>query len=306
MKSKLTKTWVVILLAGICCMLWGSAFPCIKTGYKLFDIASGEFYSQILFAGCRFALAGIMVIITFSIISRKFIKPSNPEKIVVLSLFQTVIQYIPFYIGLAHTTGVKSSIMNGTGVFVTILVACVIFKQEKMTTRKIVGSLLGFIGVALVNMNGAALDGNISFLGEGMIMLSIISSAFSSSFIKRFSKNANVVMLSGYQFLVGGLVMAVVGLLLGGKLENISIQSVLLLLYMAFISAAAYTIWSILLKYNSVSKVSAYKFMNPVFGAVLSFVILKESNQFGINMVIALVLICLGIYIVNRPKNVVK
>lgn len=306
MKTALTKNWVVVFLAGICCLLWGSAFPCIKIGYKLFDIAGGEYASQILFAGCRFMLAGILVIATFSIINKKFIKPSSPEKIVTLSIFQTVIQYIPFYIGLAHTTGVKSSIMNGTGVFVTIVVSCLIFKQEKMTSTKIIGSVLGFIGVALVNLSGTSLDMEASFLGEGMIMLSIISSAFSSSFIKRFSKNANVVMLSGYQFFVGGFAMAVVGLLLGGRLENVSGKSMLLLLYMAFISAAAYTLWSILLKYNNVSKVSAYKFMNPIFGAVLSYFILKEGNQLGLNTLIALVLVCLGIFIVNRPKNVIE
>lgn len=306
MKTALTKNWVVIILAGICCLLWGSAFPCIKIGYKLFDISGGEFASQILFAGCRFMLAGVLVIATFSIINKEFIKPSSPKKIVTLSIFQTVVQYIPFYIGLAHATGVKSSIMNGTGVFVTIVVSCLIFKQEKMTITKIIGSVLGFIGVALVNLSGTNLNLDVSFLGEGMIMLSIISSAFSSSFIKRFSKDTNVVMLSGYQFFAGGFAMAIVGLLLGGRLENISSKSMFLLLYMAFISAAAYTLWSILLKYNNVSKVSAYKFMNPIFGAVLSYFILKESNQLGVNTLIALVLVCLGIYIVNRPKNVIK
>ena len=76
--------------------------------YKFFTIESGETASQILFAGTRFAIAGAMVIITFSIINRKFIKPSSPGKIATLSVFQTILQYVPFYIGLAHTTGVKS------------------------------------------------------------------------------------------------------------------------------------------------------------------------------------------------------
>ena len=108
---KLSWTPIVILLAGVCCLLWGSAFPCIKLGYKFFRIESGETASQILFAGTRFAIAGAMVIITFSIINRKFIKPSSPGKIATLSVFQTILQYVPFYIGLAHTTGVKSSII---------------------------------------------------------------------------------------------------------------------------------------------------------------------------------------------------
>ena len=131
---KLSWTPIVILLAGVCCLLWGSAFPCIKLGYKFFRIESGETTSQILFAGTRFAIAGAMVIITFSIINRKFIKPSSPGKIATLSVFQTILQYVTFYIGLAHTTGVQSSIINGSAVFITILISCLIFKQEKITS----------------------------------------------------------------------------------------------------------------------------------------------------------------------------
>ena len=144
---KLSWTPIVILLAGVCCLLWGSAFPCIKLGYKFFRIESGETTSQILFAGTRFAIAGAMVIITFSIINRKFIKPSSPGKIATLSVFQTILQYVPFYIGLAHTTGVKSSIINGRRFFITILISCLIFKQEKLTGKKIIGSVLGFLGM---------------------------------------------------------------------------------------------------------------------------------------------------------------
>ena len=299
MKSRLTKTPIVICLAMICCFLWGSAFPCIKIGYELFNIAENETASQILFAGNRFAIAGIMVIIYYSIANKNIIKPSNPGKIVTLSFFQTVLQYVPFYIGLAHTTGVKASIINGSGVFITILVSCLIFRQEKMTSKKVLGSVLGFVGVVVVNMAEVTLDLGMSFLGEGLIIVSTISSAFSSAFIKKFSKKADVIMLSGYQFFFGGIVMSVIGLLFGGKLQPQGSGSIFLLLYMGFISAAAYTLWSILLKHNNVSRISAYKFMNPVFGVLLSFIFLHEDSRMGVQIIAALVLVCGGIYIVN-------
>ena len=72
---------------------------------------------------------------------------------------------------------------------------------------------------------------------------------------------------------------------------------------MGFISAAAYTLWSILLKYNNVSKISSYKFMNPIFGVVLSYIFLKENSQLGIHTVIALLLVCVGIYVVNSADK---
>ena len=255
--------------------------------------------SQILFAGNRFILAGIMVIVTFSIMNKKIIKPAQPERIATLSLFQTVLQYVPFYVGLAHTTGVKSSIINGLGVFFTVLVSCLLFRQEKLTGKKMIGTILGFLGVVIVNVAGTSVDLGVSFLGEGLIVLSALSSAFSSAFIKKFSKNSDVVMLSGYQFFFGGVVMTVIGLLLGGKLRPEGFAGILLLIYMGFISAAAYTLWSILLKYNNVSRISAYKFMNPVFGVLLSFLFLHENSHMEVQIIIALALVCAGIYIVN-------
>ncbi len=303
-KTKLLqKTPIVILLALFCSFLWGSAFSCIKVGYQLFNIPSGKTASQILFAGSRFALAGIMVIIAFSIIRKSFLKPYAFKKIMTLSIFQTVLQYIAFYIGLAHTTGVKSSIINGSSVFITILVACLIFHQEKLTAKKIVGATLGVIGVVIVNLTGGGLDWSFSFLGEGMILISSFSFAFSSAYIKKYSDDTDVVMLSGYQFFFGGLIMMLIGVLAGGKLQPEGVSSFALLGYMGFISSAAYTIWSILLKYNEVSKVSVYKFMNPVFGVILSFIILNEKSQLGINTVIALILVCVGIYIVNAASD---
>ena len=126
-----------------------------------------------------------------------------------------------------------------------------------------------------------------------------MSSAFSSSFIKKFSKTTDVVMLSGYQFFFGGLVMALLGNAMGGKLQSVSYASWILLVYMGFISAAAYTLWSILLKYNNVSKISVYKFMNPIFGVVLSYILLNENSQMGWQTMVALILVCIGIYVVN-------
>ena len=303
-QSKLSKTWIMILIAMFCCFLWGSAFPCIKIGYRLFHIAGNDTASQILFAGCRFALAGMMVTMISSIKNKSFTKPKSPFRIATLSAFQTVIQYIFFYIGLAHTSGVKSSILTGSGTFLTLFVCCLGFKQEKLTLKKVLGSILGFVGIILVNLNGKSIDFDISLMGEGFILIAAFCTAMASAYIKKFSKDSDVVMLSGYQFFFGGLVMALAGLISGGELHGFTPGSSLLLIYMGFISAMAYTLWSILLKYNDVSKVSTCKFMNPVFGVILSSIFLGESGQLGIKVAVALLLVCAGIFIVNYKKKV--
>ena len=302
-KNFLERTFVVCLLAMLCCFLWGSAFPCIKIGYQMFQISSDQTMSQILFAGVRFTLAGILVILFGSILSRKILLPkrSSCKSILIICLFQTVIQYLLFYIGMAHTSGVKASIVEASNVFLVILVANLIFHQEKLTFSKMLGCVIGFAGVILINLTGSGLEGGMTMTGEGFILLSAAAYAVSSVLIKRFSVYENPVVISGYQFMIGGLIMIVVGLAGGGSLHPTSPASALMMLYMALISAVAYTIWGILLKYNPVSRVAVFGFMNPVFGVVLSALLLKEYSQIPLFQCVAsLVLVCLGIYIVNR------
>lgn len=309
MSSKETfmqKTVVVWLGAMICCALWGSAFPSIKIGYAMLAIPSDAVGSQILFAGYRFTLAGVLAVLLGSMMNRKFLIPKKASirKILNLSLLQTVSQYFLFYIGLAHTTGAKASIIVALNVFIAILVASLIFRQEKMTTAKIIGCLIGFAGVILVNLGKTGINLNMSLLGEGFIFFSTIASAFSSVFIKQYSKDENPVTLSGYQFLTGGIILTVTGFLLGGKVNNFTANSFMMLLYLAFISAVAYSLWGILLKYNPVSKVAIFGFMNPMFGVLFSGLFLSEKEQaFGWNTLLALTLVCAGIFIVNKKSE---
>ena len=299
------KPIVVTLVAIICCALWGSAFPAIKMGYEWFEIPSSASATQILFAGCRFTLAGLLTVVIGSIMSKTPLLPkrSSWKKIVILSFFQTSIHYVCFYIGLAHTTGVKSSILNGVNVFVAILISALIFRQEKLTGIKMLGSFLGFIGIVLVNLGGSGLDFEFHFKGEGMILLSTVCYGMSAALIRLFGQNENSVMLSGYQFAFGGLVMIVTGILLGGKLDVWTGKGIAILIYLAFVSAIAYTLWALLLRYNDVSRVTIYGFFNPVFGAILSALILKESGQsFGWKEIIALLLISIGIYMVQKMR----
>ena len=296
---------IVALVAIVCCALWGSAFPAIKFGYLWFDIPSDAYATQILFAGCRFTMAGILTLVIGSLLSKKALVPKRTsiKKIAVLSVFQTSLHYICFYIGLAHTTGVKSSILNGMNVFVAILIAVFVFRLEKLTWVKVIGSICGFLGILIVNF-----DGNMDFQfrldGEGLIILSTTCYGISSALIRLYGKNENSVMLSGYQFAVGGVCMVMIGYLLGGRLETWTGNGVLILLYLALVSAVAYTLWAMLLRYNPVSKVTIYGFFNPVFGASLSALFLNENGQiFGMKEIFALALISVGIVMVQKMRG---
>lgn len=302
-KKQAFHSAVTGILAVFCCVLWGSAFPCIKIGYRLFSIASEDTGSVILFAGLRFTFAGLLVVLTGSIFQKKLLFPKKTEwkKVIVLSLFQTAVQYTFFYIGLAHASGVKGAIITGSNSLLTILVASLLFHQEKLTLPKTTGCLLGFAGVALANVSDGGISLDFTLLGEGFVFFSALSYAFSSVLIKIYSRDSNPVMLSGCQFFLGGLILSSLGYLMGGRLAAGSMAAVGMLSYLAFLSAAAYTIWGILLKYNPVSQVSIYGFSNPVVGVLLSALLLQEGGQaFSVRNLCALLLVSAGIWVVNR------
>ena len=306
-EKTMQKIGVVVTLAVLANLLWGSAAPVIKIGYRLLQIRTDHIPSLILFAGTRFTLAGVLAVLLGSLLGGKLLLPkkSSLSKIGVLAMLQTVIQYTFFYIGCAHASGVKVSIVVATNVFVGILISSLLYRQEKLTGRKLTGCLIGFAGVVLVNLSSAGgLDFQMSFAGEGCILLSTVAYAFSYVTMKSYSKTEDPVMLSGYQFILGGLIMIVIGLAFGGRLGTVNGPGLLLLVYLALVSAVAYSVWSLLMKYNPVSRVSVFGFMNPVFGVLLSALLLGESGQaFGTQGLIALALVCTGILVVNRGKK---
>ena len=140
--------------------------------------------------------------------------------------------------------------------------------------------------------------------GDGFVIFSAIAYAISSVLIKKYSAYEDPVVISGYQFIMGGIVMIIAGTLLGGQVLFASTSAVLVLVYLALLSAIAYSLWGVLLKHNPVSKVSVYSFMIPVFGVLLSNLMLAEkSNVPPLNLLITLVLISAGIIMLNYKKE---
>ncbi len=294
-----TKPLIVAILAILCCALWGSATPFIKIGYELI-LPERNTASTILFAGIRFAFAGLITVIIYSIARKKVLlpRPNNIGRILIVGSFQTVLQYMFFYIGLSNTSGVKGTVLSGSSAFFAVLVSALIFRLERLTPKKIIACILGFVGIIVINLKG--LDFNMNFTGDAFVIFSAVSLAVSSVLIKIFSKFEDPVVISGYQFIAGGVVMVIIGLTMGGRIHIGEVKAFGVLLYLSALSAVAYAVWGMLLKYNPVSKVTIYSFMTPVFGVILSVLMLPETTNVSyISLIITLVLVCAGILLIN-------
>lgn len=300
MKKKFQNPAVVCILALLCCCLWGSAFPCIKIGYQWFRIQGPG--SQILFAGYRFFLSGVLTFVIGSLLEKRFLtmKKASVPYICGQGLLQTTLQYVCFYIGLAHTTSAKGSIINASNAFVAIVAAHFLMKSEKMTWKKGLGCIVGMLGVIVINLSPGAWGDGFRLNGEGLVLLCSIAYGISTVTLKMISDKESPVTITAYQLLFGSAILIVLGWLLGGKIGRFTGRSLLLFLYLALITTIAFTLWSTLLKYNPVGKVAMYGFTIPVFGVILSGLILKENILTGKNLA-ALLLVSAGIILVNRP-----
>lgn len=286
--------------AVLCTALWGSAAPCIKAGYGLFGIQTGQSFSQLVFAGWRFALAGLLVLLVAKCKKHRIIpRREEWQPILWISLFQSMIQYTCYYIGLSMTTGLKGSVLSGTQTFFALIFAHLFLQNDKLNRQKSIGCLCGLAGVLVLGMGG--LNGfNLS--GDGLVLLSAVSSGAGALVSRMFTPGRDPMLLTGWQLFFGGLVLYGIGAAGGGRLGTVSLPGVLLLGYMVVLSAAAFTIWTALLGKFPIGKVSLFGFLIPVFGALFSAVVLAE-DVFTLRNLAALALVSGGIAIANYVRT---
>ena len=292
---------IACVLAIFCTLLWGTAFPFIKLGYAAFDVAEGDAGAMLLFAGLRFFLAGVMVLAFLCVTEKRFVPAGKTDikAIAWLSVFQTFGQYLFTYIGIGFTTGANTSIITACASFLTVLGAAVFFKGDRLTAWKILGCALGFGGVLAMNGTGGfALD---TLFGDLFILMSTVFAAAGNLIAKKITPGRSPVKITAYQLLFGGAALGIAGLICGGRLNFSAGNGLLILLWLAFVSAAAFTVWTALLKYHPASKISVFNLLVPVFGTTLSGLMLGE-NVFRLETLLSLGMISAGILFVNLSK----
>ena len=101
----------------------------------------------------------------------------------------------------------------------------------------------------------------------------------------------------------GGFILTVVSLCLSGSIV-FTTQGVLVLLFLAFVSACSFSLWTALLVYNEAGNIMIYNLLIPVFGTMWSYIILGETEILSPLYIVSLLLICAGIVLVNlRDKR---
>ena len=293
--------WVVIF-ALTAAIAWGWAFPLIKVGFNAFGITADMTGSKMLFAGIRFAAAGLIVLSVARSNGRSFrtSRLIDWRFILAFALMNTTLHYFFFYVGMSHSEGSRAAILNSLSTFLVVLLACTCFKSDKLTSRKMLGCAVGFSGILALNLGGSE-SGRFTWLGDGMIILNAICGATANLMTRGLSRRVDVFVGTGYSLTIGGLLLIIPGLVMGGTLPNVNLLGIICLILLIAISAIGFALYNKLLSLNPVGKVAIYNSLIPIVGAVTSCLCLGEI--FHPKYAIAGGLAALGIYIINKGKN---
>ncbi|MFF2877777.1 DMT family transporter [Gottfriedia sp. NPDC057991] len=291
----------VIASAVITTFLWGSAFPFIKLSYEHLHIEKNEIWKQMIFAGYRFFLASLLILIFFTIIGKKLTFKRDTFFVVgKVGLFQTFLQYVLFYIGLSFSTGVQGSIIAGTTSFFQLLAAHFMYKNDRLNMRKVLGVTVGFAGVIIVNITKGTLSLHLG-IGEILLLFAMAFGGYGNVLAKEAAKKVDVAYLTAYQMMIGSIGLLLIGGLTAGFLPfHFDLKTFGMLVYLSVLSSVGFILWNNVMKYNQVGKVSMYLFLVPVFGVILSSIMLNEVLSYLV--FIGLIMVTSGIIIVNYQK----
>lgn len=294
-----------IIFSIFAMFLWGSAIPTIKTTYLELGIGASDTGQKILVAGIRFFMAGIITLIYFLIFDKNYkdFKKLDWKFVIILGLIQTSIQYLFYYIGLSNTFGVKSSIIQAANSFIVVIFSALLLPEDKINSKMILALVIGTIGIIITN-TGKPIGGQaMKLTGEGFIIVSTSVNALCTVLVRKYGKGMNGYLLTGLQFFVGSIILIIVGRSLSGGWISFTDKAAILLVYAAFISATAFTIWTLVLQKHSANEFGIYKLFIPLFGSILSVIVLGEVFTLRLALGMVLVLSASLILNINKRKN---
>lgn len=298
-KSIFQRPLWVVLFAVTAAVSWGWAYPLIKLGFESFGITQQMTAAKMLFAGIRFCIAGLIIMFLARLFKRDFAVKSSGGWLYILAyaVLNTSLHYAFFYIGLSHSDGARAAILNSLGVFMLVILACIFFKSDKFTIRKIIGCAIGFAGILALNMGNATGSG-FTFMGDGMIILNALCSAFAGLMTRGLGKHVDVFVGTGYSLAAGGLLLVLPALFMGGCLPDVTFYGMAILFLLVAISTLGFALYNKLLSCNPVGKVAIFNSLIPVVGAVTSCICLGEP--FYWKYLFAAALATAGIYVINK------
>jgi drug/metabolite transporter (DMT)-like permease len=272
----LNKKGNTIFWAVVACLLWSTAYAGIKLGL--------QYDKPFHFAGVRFIISGI-IILPFTVSPRLYLKivRENWKVIGMVTFFQIIVNYSLFYMGLQLVPGALGAVIAGSQPLVTALLASLMHEEDKLTRRKVITIICGISGVILISAGRQAFrfGATIELLGVVMILVANSSLSLGNIIVSLKSKGINPYVLSSSALFLGGLMLYLISIPVEGIPSGpFPMDYWIILLWLSFMAAVAFSIWFKLLQRPGVkvSELNLWKFIIPVAGAILSWLLVPDEK----------------------------
>lgn len=262
-----------LFYAILASVLWAIVNPFIKQGLS-YD------FTPMNFAGIRFTTVGIILFAyTWHKGMWKEIK-QHRKLFLNLILINMFMGYTAFYFGVDFVSGAISSIIMGMTPLINVLLAHLLASNDRLNTHKIISLIVSFIGLLLIvgmGSNGEPLSWK-GIAGVVLLLLNIVLQGYSAISVSEDKGKVNPIFLNAVQMFFGGLLIYIVGIGSEGYQSFIGKPGgfYLSLGILIFISVFAFSFWFIALqsKGAKVSDINMCRLINPILGAVLSWLML--------------------------------
>lgn len=285
-----------MLYALLVMLLWGTLFPMVKLGYNAYNIiTTGDI---LFFAGIRFTVCGAFICLYTFITDKNSFKTaiSSLAPILLSGLFAIILHYSFTYTALKLTDSSKTAILKQVGVLFYVCFSSMFFKEDKLTVKKLIGVLMGFVGIIVINANANGISFNV---GDALIIAASFCTVFSNVISKKVFRTVKPITSTGISQLFGGIALLIIGKLLGGGMGFVFNKSAFIMVYICFASIFSYCMWFTVVKNGELSKLFIVKFAEPLFASIFGAILLGE-NIFKVQYVLAFLLIATGIYVSNK------
>lgn len=287
-------------LAIVASLLWSTAFAGIKIGL--------QYHTPLQFAAMRFTLAGLMVMLTFGKWGIYLREVKREWRfILTIGFIQVIVQYGLFYTGMDLVPGALGAMIVGSSPLFVALVAHFTHPNDRLNTMKGISILVGVAGIAILTLgrSNVVTKNPYEWVGIALLIFNNMASGYSNVLVSRFSRPLSPIILTSASLLIGGSMLFLLSLPIEGVPRGpFPWDYWAALIWLAFLSAAAFSIWYSLLKRPGVkvSELNVWKFLIPVSGAALSWILVKGEDP-DQGSVAGMFFIVMALVLVSRARK---
>lgn len=313
-KKTIAPSAAVITAAAILTnVIWGTPFKLIKVMNAELGIdraiLGDQYIGQMLSViSIRFILAGLMTLVFAICIGQNIFKVTKKQwgDVILMGLVSTTAAYFFFNIGNVNISStINSTILAQSTIFFAVILAHFAYMNDKLTTKKTVALIIGFAGLTISQIKGGTSLTDLfsfSFTGEGFMLIYGLLAALATMLAKKLGSTLNSFVMTGWNLVIGGFALLLIGLFMGGDLSIITWTplGITLLIILAAASAIPFSLWYWCAQYANLSELSVYKFIMPISGSILSVIL---GEKFTAPLLVGLALVCLSIIMMNYSPH---